>query len=495
MARKQPRPSELMLRLTKRLGAEGLASALARARRLRDPLSKARSLASEGRAGEALAEVVSALTREPDRPTSPRLEEARAVLESRDWTAVWQPGPGAGSVRVTGPKGQHVADIAADSAVAGLRDLTVSITPTVRLKAAARKKLSAADSEALERLVRALYPLIESLRPQSSGREVRNQAEVHEAGDRPDVILRTTFACNQRCPFCFVPHQSPMVPDAELEAELDSVAPRLKAEGLALTVSGGEPLADPRLIRILESARSRGIKEFILQTNMVGLDRPGMVERLTALGVTGYDVSFHSHRAKAYDAITGSRGQHPRAVSALGSLLDEPSIRVTACILINKLNYRHLPELMGFLGRVSRKRRKERPVEVCFSVMNGAGMNRAAHLAVDLEEAAPFIWKALQRCKAEGITAQRFSGESSLPPCVVPKPEDWVEQTPFSQDRVRYAEDFSGAFGDVGRAKKPGCRACPYDRFCLGVPAEYARLFGLGALRPPRPRRAGPAAD
>ncbi len=54
---------------------------------------------------------------------------------------------------------------------------------------------------------------------------------------------------------------------------------------------------------------------------------------------------------------------------------------------------------------------------------------------------------------------------------------------------MRYAEDFSGETGDVGRAKRPACRRCPYDSKCLGVPAECARMFGLGALKVPRGAR------
>lgn len=37
-------------------------------------------------------------------------------------------------------------------------------------------------------------------------------------------------------------------------------------------------------------------------------------------------------------------------------------------------------------------------------------------------------------------------------------------------------------YARAGRAKRPLCRACPYDSRCLGVPAEYARMFRLGAL-------------
>ncbi|MFA6316990.1 MAG: radical SAM protein [Elusimicrobiota bacterium] len=483
----------LRARLQRRLGREGLEAALEAARRRRDPMGQARSLAAEGRMAESLACVVAALARPADGPSSPQLEDAARALSDAGWAASWNPGRGAGSVALS--DGRPVADLSVDAALAGATGGTVTITPTVRLSSAPARTLTRAEKESLERFSTALYRLLESLRGQDGGSRVRPSLEVHEAGSRPDVILRTTFACTQRCPFCFVPHESAMVPDAEVSAALDAAAKALPP-GVSLTVSGGEPLADPRLPSILSSARRRGIREFVLQTNMIGLDKPGAVKRLVDLGVTGYDVSFHSHRPAAYDRITGTRGLLPRAVRALRSLLAVPEVRVTACILINRLNYRHLPELMGFLGRLSASVRRDKPVEVCFSVMNGAGMNRAASLAVDLGKAAPYVWKALLRCKAEGVAAQRFSGETSLPPCIVPEPKAWCDDTPFSQDRVRYAEDFSGARGSVGHAKRPGCRACPHDAFCLGVPAEYARLFGLGALRPPRKGSfgAGPSA-
>ncbi|MBI4677502.1 MAG: radical SAM protein [Elusimicrobia bacterium] len=497
--------AEMLARMERRVGQERLAAALARAQRGGGALAEARMLAAEGRMPEALARVVAVLASGPAASGSPRLAAARSALAACGWEARWEApssraqgilrspeGDHAGRIVVCGGQGRPVADLNVLSRVAGAAEDTVSITPTVRLEIIPRKALSKREDAGLKRLAASLYPILESLRGQAAGRRVKAQAEIHETGDRPEAIVRTTFACNQRCPFCFVPHESRMVPFEEIERELDAVAAQAK-EGAALTFSGGEPLVDPRLAAVLESARRRGMRGFVLQTNMIGLDKPGAVERLFALGVTGYDVSFHSHKSAAYDRITGSKGLLPRAVQALRRILAVPSARVTACILINKHNYRDLPGLMGFLGRLSREHRADHPLEVSFAVMNGAGMDRASFMAADLAQAAPHVWKAVQRCKAEGIVAQRFTGESALPPCIMPRPQDYCSQSAFSQDRVRYADDFSGELGTVGSAKKPGCLRCPYDSMCLGVPAQYARLFGLGALRPPRksprPRR------
>jgi hypothetical protein len=283
-----------------------------------------------------------------------------------------------------------------------------------------------------------------------------------------------------------VPHEGRHIPLADIEASLEAAKASLKP-GTSMTISGGEPLVDPRLERILSSARKRGIREFTLQTNMIGLGQPDRFARLVRLGVSRFDASFHSHIPSRYNAITGSAGLFPKAVEGLKALAGNGSIQVSLCVLLTKLNYQDLPALMGFFGKLQKEHRPSRalPLEISFSLMNGAGMNTASRMAVDLGLAAPFVWEAIQRCLKEGLKPLRFDGEGAVPPCILPKPADYACVCRFSQDRVRYAVDFSGETGSVGRAKKPACRRCPYDLRCLGVPAEYARLFGLKALRPP----------
>ncbi len=309
-----------------------------------------------------------------------------------------------------------------------------------------------------------------------SGEPVR--AERHDQGSGVERILRVTYACNQRCPFCFIPAGGRRAAPEALARELERLAPELGPEGV-LTLSGGEPLVHPRLGEILRAARRRGIRKFVLQTNGVGLDRPGLAERLMALGVVGFDVSFHSHLPRVYDRLTGSRGQHPRAVSALSRLFASGA-RVSACVVITALNYRSLPAWAGFLGRLAKGARPAPALG--FTMLNGPGVVRAPELAVDLALVKPYLRRAIARAASEGLSVPRSSGECDLPACLAESPELFVSDDDLPQRLVRYAEDFSGEKGGIGRAKKPACRRCPHDAKCLGVPAEYARLFGLEAL-------------
>ncbi|MDP3543815.1 MAG: radical SAM protein, partial [Elusimicrobiota bacterium] len=334
-------------------------------------------------------------------------------------------------------------------------------------------------------LASALCLLLESLRGRSGG-PAPARAETHERGEgSPERILRVTYACNQRCPFCFLPHGGRPVALADVERQLDALAPELGAGG-TLTLSGGEPAADPRLVLIISAARRRGLRRFALQTNAVALSRPALLDRLISLGVSQYDVSFHSCLPATYDRLTGSRGLYPKAAAGLSALLARPGCATTVCVLINALNYRELPHVPRFLAGLARARgrRAARPPELAFSLLNGAGMSRAPELAVDLAFVAPYLRRALAACRREGIAAQRFTGETAPPPCLADDPAASAAEYDFPQEHIRRGGDFRGELGGIGRAKAAACAECPHDARCSGVPAEYARAFGLAALGP-----------
>lgn len=307
----------------------------------------------------------------------------------------------------------------------------------------------------------------------------RAAPEVHGGEDGPALLLRVTRACSQRCPFCFVPRGEGPVPDAELERALDAAAAAMGPRR-ELTLSGGEPAGDPRLPALVASARRRGFRRFVLQTNAVYLARPGLLERLTALGVRSFLVSLHAPDPALYDRVTASRRQFPLAVRGLARLLRAPGCDVTVNVVVNAANAADLPRIPGLVARLRAGARGRRP-GFYFSMLNEAGHQTAPDWGVSLADAGPSLRRAVARCRALGFPVARSAGESSFPPCAFDEPARHAPRAPLPQERVRRGAPDAGGPA-VGRSKADACASCRYDARCLGVPAAYARLFGLGAL-------------
>ncbi|MBI5622563.1 MAG: radical SAM protein [Elusimicrobia bacterium] len=408
----------------------------------------------------------------------------RDLLVRKGWTLSRRPGPGPMTFVVSDKSGVFCELILEAGEAAGA---SASVMPAFRLRLRSLRKLDQASRAGLAELSSGLCQFLDSRRPKA-GKEILARTEAHEGYQGFDLLLRTTLACNQRCAFCCVPPSRGRITRESLEAELDVLARRLGPKD-ALTVSGGEPLVDPRLPELLASARARGIRRFVLQTNAVGLDKPGAVERLVRLGVKHFFVSFHSHQPKVYDRITGSRGLFPKAVKALKRLLSGSGYGVTCNVVVNAWNHRALADHMRFLSRLARscKGRAKGSLEVYFSMINGVGLAKAPETGVDLARAAPFIQEAVAVCEDEGLKVQPFAAEAALPLCLLERPSRYAAHRALGQDRVSYVEeDPSGPrlSGVIGRVKRLSCRECCFDSRCLGVPVEYARLFGLSGLEP-----------
>ena len=355
-----------------------------------------------------------------------------------------------------------------------------SLVPMFRLRFSLGPGLRPEEQADCKEFSAALGLLLEWLRGRTEAGAGPAAAERHEGRRGNELLLRTTFVCNQRCPFCFVPLTPRPDDPARIERVLEDL-PRPPGPREILTLSGGEPTADPNLLRIIRFARRKGFRRFGLQTNGVLLARAGLLERLVRLGVVDYMISFHSHKPELYDRLTGSRGHFPDAVAGLRKLIRTRPCRVTVNVVVNAHNHQDLPALIGFLGRLCADIPRRRRPGVYFSMINEIGHLQAPSWTVDLERVAPHLRQAVARCQREGLPVQPFTGESSFPLCLLSRPSRYASARDLPQDRLRYAEDFSGEAGAVGRAKRPLCRRCAYDLKCAGVPAAYARRFGLGA--------------
>jgi len=294
------------------------------------------------------------------------------------------------------------------------------------------------------------------------------------ADNRVEALLRITRACNQKCLFCFVDLDGKsFVPMPDVLKEVETVAARFPAGDVEFVLTGGEPTVHPDFFPILEEIVARGHRARI-QTNGVSFAQERNVRRVAPLlARTNLFLSFHSHLPAAYDAITGSKGQHALAVAGISALLEAKGEGIVN-IVLNALN---LPSLDGWVRFVGEKFSRKARVEMNLSAMGNVDKYPyAGRLRVRLSDATAAIARAnlLLPAFPNLRFGEDLGGPCDLPFCVAGN-LPWFPGKMFKD--ARHA-------GLDGREKLPGCASCRYEPHCVGPEKSYLARFGASEFIP-----------
>jgi len=304
---------------------------------------------------------------------------------------------------------------------------------------------------------------------------VERSAQDH--GEVTEVLIRTTSACNQRCPFCSGPEHDR--PDQDMVRACVEAAGRW-LPGCLVSLTGGEPTMKPSFRAELAAALAApGVAEVQVQTNAVGFaHRMDPAEILPSERLTFF-VSLHGAEASIYDDCTGTRGQLDDALAGLDRILDAGH-RVIVNTVVTSVNLAHLPDMARALA--ARHPADTRPLWHFSVLICPDRRPEAADYLVDYRDLVPAVEAASAEARSLGLEVQSLlsSTHASVPPCAVPP-----EHRAAGRSAPEIAATETGYEDlDRGWVKSARCRACREDARCLGVPAPYARRFGLGGLEP-----------
>ncbi|MBI5241691.1 MAG: radical SAM protein [Elusimicrobia bacterium] len=298
--------------------------------------------------------------------------------------------------------------------------------------------------------------------------------------------------CNQRCRFCGG-KEGQDLSRSEAEAVLEDIRRRHPKDiaSVLLVITGGEPTLAPHLPRLIRRAHALGIESghVLLTTNGVRLADAGYAASLQAAGLTRAEFAFHSHQARAYDLITGTRGHFAKAEAGLRQALSR--FEVTVNTVINRYNYTRLPDFVRYLHRMRDEtcgRLRLMPSIVVMEMDPARGADWE-DISVSCSKLAPFLVEAVRwdHAQAQRIFIDHFDGHCYAPVCVGRGSPEFLEHAPVAPvaETIPYLRDGRGAAGpDGSRVKALSCRRCRYDPFCLGVTPVYAAKYGLGELSP-----------
>lgn len=296
------------------------------------------------------------------------------------------------------------------------------------------------------------------------------------AGKCYELILN--YNCNARCRFC---SQGDF--DKSLNAPFEAIARNIytawKDGYRRLGLTGGEPLIRPDILKVIALGKSVGFRFIRVQTNGIKLADPAFCRALVKAGLTFCKFSFTTDKARDHDALVGVPGALNKALAGLGNLR-KLKIRLGTNILVNKLNYERLPQIIRFY--------LDRGITnfvIIYPVYNGAMGANAKKLGVSLAGCEPYFDAAVKTMEAAGLPGEILF--LNTPPCFLKGRESLAIGLDLFNTLV--TDPLGGrtdldANADAAKVKGPPCRSCSLNARCRGADAQYIKHFGWAGFVP-----------
>lgn len=313
----------------------------------------------------------------------------------------------------------------------------------------------------------------------------KRRSPVRAVTPRSLVLFRLGERCNNDCPMCSNTGDPALalIPTPELLRR----AAFLRREGFRRAIlTGGEPTVHPGFWTLAETLFKHGCS-WDINTNGRTFAAPKQAERARRLGLKRAIVSLHAADPALSNRISGAPPQaHGQTVAGVEALR-AAGVAVTVNLVLSRLN---VPDLGAFLELCADRFGRRTTVKLTFPYLGGRGGGWEPIRALRLEDVAEPLRHARGLAASLGLPLVF----ESVPPCVLGDSDVRdVSRSGFGE--THYLDEASGDVLHSIRHIEASlsvypefCRACPAFRRCPGVEEAYARLHGVGALRPFSPR-------
>jgi len=211
--------------------------------------------------------------------------------------------------------------------------------------------------------------------------------------------VRLTRLCNQRCKFCLDSwnHNGTYVDSEEL---YDYIRKGREQGKTRLILSGGEPTIHPDFIKFIRFGRELGYDWIQTVTNGMLFGYPKFGRAAVNAGLNEATFSIHGHNAKIQDGLTGTPGAFESGLQGIRNLQAIGGVVINIDIVVNKQNYRQLPEILDFFLNMGVKE-----FDLLYIIPFGRGFtDYRKNLFFDLDDDAyPYFQKAFEKSKLPGV--------------------------------------------------------------------------------------------
>jgi MoaA/NifB/PqqE/SkfB family radical SAM enzyme len=280
-------------------------------------------------------------------------------------------------------------------------------------------------------------------------------------------IVRVNFQCNQACTFCFVSTHLPTARDKAIRAAIVNAGRR----GARITISGGEPTLNPKLLEYIRLARQHSHGPVELQSNAIRFADMAFAQAVIGAGVDEMFVSLHGSTAEISDAVTEAPGTFVKTVAGLDNLARLDVVLGLNFVMCER-NYRDLPEYIRFVhGRWPKAL-----LSLSFVAPSSDVVPLDRGLIPRYSDVLPYLREALRIAQERGLWVSPLDSMCGLPLCL------W----PTALDEPLARADIPTGFDGGEFIKTEACRSCAAQAKCYGLRRRYAMLHGTEELRPVR---------
>ena len=299
------------------------------------------------------------------------------------------------------------------------------------------------------------------------------------------------YSCSRSCRFCFVSREDRIqyARHMPLRKLCETVYKAYQGGTRSLSVLGGEPTLYDNLLELLAFARRIGYLSTVLFSNGFRLSDKEYVKKLADVRVRAVHLNLPSHEAEAFDYLTRSKNGLGKAIKAIENLT-EYKIPVTAVCVINRHNYRKLPEYADFCMRHG----------VSFFMLHYTKLMGCLNpdlpenkenldIVISMSEAAGAIKKMTDFCISRNFVPPFVE---MIQPCILGKyasriidfnqPHDDPETEIMIQPDIAVSETWDLSY--KGRGKLPSCAKCIWKDRCFGIDGNYIKMFGTDEFVP-----------
>lgn len=292
----------------------------------------------------------------------------------------------------------------------------------------------------------------------------------HNKKTAESLAIELTHDCNNNCLFCYQKKRIKIKADPN---RLKRKIIEYREMGAKyIEFSGGEPTLSPYLLDLIHLAKRMKYENISLLTNGRMLAYEGYLTRLIKSGLKTVIFSFSGHNAILYKkiALTDKSGFSQLIKGLEAAEKEERNIEIGTVTVINRYNYRHLPQIVKWLAE-----KKLNFITLSYPIPFEEGMSQ--EIFPTYADIYPFLKEALDKYgKKVKICID------GVPYCQILRYEKYILNEVFKKDCfiVDPGGNVSSRLETIKllSAKKAGkCTECSFNDRCVGLFIDYASEY------------------